>query len=108
MVLSISLAFPGSGAFSASAISLLMAVARFLASLHSVVSFGVLAEPSVMVFLSVSLWVSQVHQVTSGSMELGRVQPPAGNLQLGSLVPVSLSIHAFQLSHVHQVLHEGR
>ena len=66
MVLLSSLAFPGSGVFSVSVISVPMAVARFLASLHSVV------------LLPVGLWVSQVHQVISGSMELGRGGPLRG------------------------------
>ena len=59
MVLLSSLAFPGSGVFTVLVISVPMAVARFLASLHLVV------------LLPVGLWVLQVHQVISGSMELG-------------------------------------
>ena len=66
MVLLISLAFPRSGVFSVSVISVPVAVARFLASLHSVF------------LLAVGLWVSQVHQMVSGSMELGRGDPLRG------------------------------
>ena len=90
------LGLPRPGVFSVSLISVPMAVARFLASLHSVV------------LLPVGLWVSQVHQVISGSIELGWGRPPARHLQLGSLVPVSMSIRAFHLSGLHQVLHGGK
>ena len=91
-----------------------MSVLRFFSSPPSVVTSGsfvffsgIFGRSRVFILSSSCHPVPQLHQVTSGTIALGRGLPPAGYLQLVSLGPASVSIDAFQLSHVHQSIHGG-
>ena len=78
----------------------MVAIVRSLASLVSEVS-------SAKVSLVSASWSSHMHQVTLVIRKSGRGRPLAEHLQLGSLAPSSVSIHAFHPSQVHQPLQGG-